>query len=53
MTEYVMSRTMFNALIKAFRAQGLKVGNPKQTVIKYLNATAGIKGEIVDLHVEE
>lgn len=52
MTEYVMGKTMFNALIKAFKSQGMKVGNPKQAVIKYLNETAGIKGEIIDLRIE-
>ena len=51
MTEYVMSKAMYVALIKEI-GKGKKLGNPKATVIDYLNQTAGIRGEVVDLHIE-
>ena len=52
MTEYVMGKTMYVALIRTI-GKGKKLGNPKAEVIKYLNETAGVKGEIVDIHIED
>ena len=51
MTEYVMSKAMYVALIKEI-GKGKRLGNPKAKVIEYLNQTAGVLGEIVDLHIE-
>lgn len=51
MTEYVMSKAMYVALIKEI-GKGKRLGNPKAKIIEYLNQTAGVLGEIVDLRIE-
>lgn len=51
MNEYIMSKSMYTALVRAI-SKGKKLGNPKKAVIDYLNQTAGIKGEIIDLNIE-
>ena len=51
MTEYVMSKAMYVDFIKKI-SKGKKLGNPKTEIIKYLNDTAGVLGEIVEIHIE-
>lgn len=51
MTEYVMSKAMYIALIREI-GKGKRLGNPKAKIVEYLNQTAGVLGEIVDLHIE-
>ena len=51
MTEYVMSKAMYVDLVKKI-SKGKKLSNPKAEIIKYLNETAGVLGEIVDIHIE-
>ena len=51
MTEYVMSKAMYVDLIKKI-SKGKKLGNPKAEVIKYLNDTVGVLGEVIDIHIE-
>ena len=51
MNKYIMSKNMYTALVRAI-SKGKKLGNPKKAVIDYLNQTASIKGEIIDLNIE-
>ena len=50
--EYVMSRVMYDNIVRALTPKGKKLGNPKAKVVEYLNQTAGIKGEIFDVIIK-
>lgn len=49
MMEYVMTKKMYDAIIKSYKG---KVGNPKQKVIEYVNETFGLKNEVTDIHIK-
>ena len=49
MVEYVMSKKMYDAILKSYKG---KPKNPKQTVIEYLNEAYGLKGEVIDIHIK-
>jgi hypothetical protein len=49
MIEYIISKKAYDAIIKSYKG---KLKNPKVTVIEYINKTAGLRGEVIDIHIK-
>ena len=50
MFEYVMSKKMYDAIIRSYKGK-LKT-EPKKAVIDYINSSFGLKYEVTDLHIK-
>ena len=50
MFEYVMTKKMYDAIIKSFKRKN--ISNPRQSVIDYVNSSFGLKNEVTDIHIK-